>query len=95
MMIFTTLGFITYRLWVGNIILYFDCGIHFANSLHRFFLRNLFSDIERKKMGGKRKSMEPVSCKEWKKKEEVWVILMSGNFMSYMERLKGVNPVST
>ena len=42
-------------------------------------------------MGGKRKRVEPISCKEWMKKIEVWDILRHMNFIGYMERLKGNN----
>jgi len=48
-----------------------------------------------RKMGGKRKRVEPVSCMEWMKKEEVCDILRWGNFIGFMERLKGNNPAIT
>ena len=46
-------------------------------------------------MGGKRKRVEPGSCIEWMKKEEVWEILRRGNFTGFMERLNGSNPTIT
>ena len=46
-------------------------------------------------MGGKRRRVEPGSCMEWMKKEEVWEILRRGNFTRYMERLNGGNPAIT
>ena len=42
-------------------------------------------------MGGKRRRVEPGSCMEWMKKEEVWEILSRGNFTGYMEKLNGGN----
>lgn len=50
-----------------------------------------FESIGAWKMGGKRKRVEPVSCREWMKKEEVWEILRRGNFTGFMERLNGRN----
>ena len=42
-------------------------------------------------MGRKRKRVEPASCKDWTKKNEVCDILRHVNFTRYMERLKGNN----
>ena len=46
-------------------------------------------------MGGKRKRVEPFSCSESMKKEEVLDILRHGSFTRYMERLNGNNLVIT
>ena len=46
-------------------------------------------------MGGKRQRVEPGSCMEWMKKDEVWEILSRGNFTGYMEKLNGGNPTIT
>ena len=45
-------------------------------------------------MGGKQKRIEPTSCKEWRKKE-IWEIPEQGNFIGFMEKLKGNNPTIT
>ena len=44
-----------------------------------------------RKMGGKRKRVETVSCMEWMKKEEVWDIMRWDNFTRCMERLNNNN----
>lgn len=52
---------------------------------------NFFVSFGALKMGGKRKRVDPVSCREWMKKEEVWEILRRGNFTCFMERFNGGN----
>ena len=82
-----------------------DCGLvipFFTSTLEfillivciGFFQRNFFDKIAGKKMGGKRKRVEPTSCKEWNKKEEVWDMLMSGNFRGYMQMVNENKPIT-
>ena len=42
-------------------------------------------------MGGRRKRIELTSCKEWKKKSEIWDILEQGNLIGFMEKMKRGN----
>lgn len=39
--------------------------------------------------------MEPRSCMEWMKKDEVWEFLSRGKFIGYMEKLNRGNPAIT
>ena len=90
-MIFRKLSFNSHRLWAIVTIFLFKCGVIFGSRVYKGFQRKKTSDIEGGNMGGKRKRVELESCMEWMKKTEVWDILRCGNFIGYMERLKGNN----
>ena len=62
-------------LWVLVTSMSFNCDIDFGYYLQRVFLRDQLINIGDKKMGGKQKRIELASCKEWKKKKEIWKIL--------------------
>ena len=88
-------SFNLHGLWVVVAIFFFESSIVFGNSVYWVFQRERSKDIEGENMGGKRKRVEPASCKEWMKKTKVWDILRCMNFTGYMEKLKGNNPTIT
>lgn len=78
-------------LWVflhkRKLFCYFDIEI----SIFFVLFRTMRNCCSLRIMNGKRKRVETIICKEWKKTTKIWDILEQGQFMGFMEKLKGSN----
>ena len=90
-MLFSNTSIYSHRFWVGFAILLFVFCVAFCFKVIWAFQRKKTCEIGERKMGGKRKRVELASYSEWMEKVKVWDILRHGNFIGYMERLKGNN----
>ena len=89
-MIFRKVGF-SHEFWAVFSFPLFSSGVVFSCRVFWGFQRMKTSKFSVETMGGKRKRVEPPSFPEWKNKSQVWDILRCGNFIRYMERLRGNN----